>query len=158
VNWAFVLHQTVFGALAAAGFGVLFNVAARRLPWCAASGAVALAVRTSCQELGVGLIGASFAAAFAVGVAAELRWGRSDISRDVLGVVGCIPMVPGSLASKAILAMVALTRTGVEPEIGILFDTMRSSLLFIFTMGAIGTGLAAPMLLLRGARSAEARA
>jgi len=41
-----LLHNTVCGGLAAAGFGVLFNVSFRGLPWCAASGALALALRT----------------------------------------------------------------------------------------------------------------
>ena len=39
----YLLHQMICGAIAAAGFGVLFNVGFRMLPWCAASGALALA-------------------------------------------------------------------------------------------------------------------
>ena len=49
--WLFLLHQTVCGAIAAAGFGVLFNISFRSLPWCAVSGALALAVRTYCLSL-----------------------------------------------------------------------------------------------------------
>jgi uncharacterized membrane protein YjjB (DUF3815 family) len=142
----FLLHQTVFGAVAAAGFGVMFNVAFRRLAWCAVSGALALAVRTSCQTLGLTLVGASFVAALTVGIAAHLRWRRTKARQDVLGVVGCIPMIPGSLASKAILGLYALTTGSVGADSRFLYDVAQYSLLVIFTLGAIGTGLLIPML------------
>ena len=150
MNAAFILHQTFFGAMAAAGFGVLFNVAPRLLAWCAASGALALAMRTICQGLGLSLVAASFAAALIAGIAAHLHWGRTDISKDVLGVVGCIPMVPGSLASKAILALFAITNGSVINDSQTLFDAAQSTLLVMFTIGAIGTGLVIPMLFVRG--------
>jgi hypothetical protein len=67
MNLPFLLHQTICGAIAAAGFGVLFNIGFRSLPWCAASGALALAVRTYCLGLGWNLEAASFAAALTVG-------------------------------------------------------------------------------------------
>ena len=40
-----VAHQAAFGALAAWGFGVLFNFDWRSLIWCSALGALALAVQ-----------------------------------------------------------------------------------------------------------------
>ena len=146
----FLSHQTFFGAVAAAGFGVLFNVPFRQLAWCAASGAVALSVRTLSQNFGASLVGASFAAALLVGVAAHLRWGRTETSQDVLGVVGCIPLVPGSLAAKALLALFALTRTPVVGDPQVLFDAVQGTLRVMFTIGAIGTGLVIPMLATRG--------
>jgi len=48
----YLFHQALFGALAASGFGILFNFGWRDLPWCAASGALALATRTLGQEAG----------------------------------------------------------------------------------------------------------
>jgi uncharacterized membrane protein YjjB (DUF3815 family) len=148
MNPAFLLHQTVCGAIAAAGFGVLFNISFRSLPWCAASGAVALAVRTYCLGLGWNLEAASFAAALTVGAAVQVLRARTDISQNALDVVGCIPMVPGSFAAKAILAMFALTSTttdATEP----LITAVQFALRVTFTVGAIGTGLAIPTLLLR---------
>jgi uncharacterized membrane protein YjjB (DUF3815 family) len=150
VNPTFLLHQTIFGALAATGFGVLFNVPFRQLGWCAVSGAVALSVRTACQQLGASLVASSFAAALLVGITAHLRWTRTDISHDVLRIVGCIPLVPGGLASKAILALFALTRGGAAvTDAQIVFDAVQNSLRVIFTIGAIGTGLVIPMLVVR---------
>ena len=147
VNPISLLHQTAMGAIAAAGFGVLFNVAYRLLPWCAASGAVALATQTACLGLGWSLEGASLAAALVVGIGAQLLR-HADISQEVLGVVGCIPMVPGSFAAKAVLGLYAVT-TGVASDPQMLNTAVRYTLRVIFTTGAIGTGLAIPGLLAR---------
>lgn len=145
----FLLHQMACGAIAAAGFGVLFNVRARMLPWCAASGALTLAVRTICLGWGWNLEGASFCSALATGVAVQmLRASHPDFSNNALDVVGCIPMVPGSFAAKAILGLYALTSsTTNDPET--LVTAVQYTLRVSFIIGAIGTGLAIPTLLLR---------
>ncbi len=153
MDLAFLLHQTVFGAMAAAGFGVLFNVAPRRLPWCAASGAVALAVRTCCLGLGWKLEGASFAAALTVAAAVQLLEAGTAGPPSALHVVGCIPMVPGSFAAKAILGLFALTTGSSESDSGTFVIAMQYALRVVFTIGAIGTGLAIPMLLRRARAS-----
>lgn len=145
----FLLHQTIFGALAAAGFGVLFNVEFRQLPWCGAMGGLALAVRTGCMELGLSLVGASFAAALMVGMAAQLMRLRSDIYQDMFGVAGCIPLIPGSIAAKAILGLFAFTTAAAVSDPQPLVTSVQYTLRVMFTIGAIGTGLAIPTLLRR---------
>ena len=147
-----VLHQTICGAIAAAGFGVLFNIGFRSLPWCAASGALALAVRTGCLEgLRWNLEAATFAAALAVGAGVQVLRARTEISQNALDVVGCIPMVPGSFAAKAILGLFALTATDTDPAHATetLTTAVQYTVRVLFTIGAIGTGLAIPTLLLR---------
>jgi uncharacterized membrane protein YjjB (DUF3815 family) len=67
-----LLHNTVCGGLAAAGFGVLFNISFRGLPWCAASGALALALRTIALGAGWRLEAASFVAALLLGIVVQL--------------------------------------------------------------------------------------
>jgi uncharacterized membrane protein YjjB (DUF3815 family) len=145
----FVLHQTVCGAIAAAGFGVLFNTSLRSLTWCAAMGAIALVVRTIALEQGWSLEAASFVAALAVGVGVQVLCTRTDISQDALDVVGCIPMVPGSFAAKAILGFFALTSPDAAGATETLLTAVGYTLRVMFTIGAIGTGLAIPTLLLR---------
>lgn len=146
---SFFLHQITCGALAASGFGVLFNISLRSLPWCAATGALALAVRTLCLESGWNFEGASFVAALAVGIAVRTLQTRTEISRGVLSVTGCIPMVPGSFAAKAILGLIAVSQQPGGDAAATLIAAVQSSLRVIFTIGAIGTGLAIPSLLLR---------
>jgi uncharacterized membrane protein YjjP (DUF1212 family) len=144
-----LLHQTVCGALAAAGFGVLFNISFRSLPWCAVSGALALAVRTFCLQQHWNLEAASFAAAVTVSAVVLVLRARTDISQNALDVVGCIPMVPGSFAAKAILGLFALTATDSAHATETLVTAMQYTLRVTFTIGAIGTGLAIPTLLQR---------
>jgi uncharacterized membrane protein YjjB (DUF3815 family) len=149
LSLTFLLHQMICGAIAAAGFGVLFNVRSSMLPWCAASGALTLAVRTICLGAGWNLEAACFCAALAAGAAVQwLRWLRPDFSQNALDVVGCIPMVPGSFAAKAILGLYALT-TGASSDTETLITAVQYSLRVSFIIGALGTGIAIPTLLLR---------
>jgi uncharacterized membrane protein YjjB (DUF3815 family) len=99
--------------------------------------------------LGWNLEGASFAAALTVSATVQLVRRRAGVSQDVLDAVGCIPMVPGSFAAKAIIGLFALTTSTVVNEPETLVTAAQYTLRVLFTTGAIGTGLAIPTLLLR---------
>jgi uncharacterized membrane protein YjjB (DUF3815 family) len=144
-----LLHQTICGALAAAGFGVLFNVSFRGLPWCAASGALALALRTAALRQGWSMEAASFVAAIAVGAAVQFLPSPIEVSRNALHVVGCIPMIPGAFATKAILGLFAITTQHSTATNETIIAAMDNTLRVTFTMGALGIGVAIPILLLR---------
>jgi uncharacterized membrane protein YjjB (DUF3815 family) len=144
----FWLHQVICGSLAAAGFGVLFNIGARYLPWCAACGAIALGSRTIFLGNGWNLEAASFIAAVLVGWFVQLLRTKTHISQNTLDVAGCIPMVPGSFAAKSILAMFALTSSDAHST-ETLVTAFQYGIRVIFTIGAIGTGLTLPSLLNR---------
>lgn len=146
----FLAQQTLWGALAAAAFGVLFNVGLRQLPWCAVYGALALCVRTSITELGQPLEAASFVAALATGLLVQWqRTARPFQTQNAFDVVGCIPLVPGSFAAKAIMGMYAITIEHEAADAETVFAAVRYTLRVVFTLGAIGTGLAIPGLLRR---------
>jgi len=144
-----LLHPTCCGAIAAAGFGVLFNIGFRSIGWCAASGAVAVCVRTLGLSQGWSLEAASFVAALAVGAGVHILCKYRDVSTNALDVAGCIPMVPGSFAAKAILGFFALTSPSLTDASATLIEAVQYTLRVMFTIGAIGTGLAIPTLLLR---------
>jgi uncharacterized membrane protein YjjB (DUF3815 family) len=149
MDFSHLLQDTVCGGLAAAGFGVLFNVGYRGLPWCAASGALALALRTVALGEGWSLEAASFVAAMAVGVAVQLLPSPIAISRNALHVAGCIPMIPGAFAAKAILGLFAIAAQHPTAPNETLIAAMDNTLRVTLTMGALGTGVAIPILLLR---------
>lgn len=149
MDLAHLLHHTVCGGLAAAGFGVLFNISFRALPWCAASGALALAVRTFALGSGWSMEAASFVAALTVSAAVHLLQSRIPVSRNALDVVGCIPMIPGAFAAKAILGLFAVTAQHPGAASESLLMAVENTLRVTFTIGALGTGLAIPTLLLR---------
>lgn len=141
-------HQALFGAVAAAGFGVLFNFGFRALPWCAACGALALLVRTLGLDAGWSLEGASFAAAALVGLAVSVLRPRLRQASSAMALAGCIPMVPGSFFAQAILGLLSLTTPHAAGMEATLMTTMEHTLRVLFTVGAIGAGLAIPTHLL----------
>jgi len=149
-----VLHNCLCGGLSAAGFGVLFNVGFRTLPLCAASGGIALTVRSIALGFGWGFEASSFVAALAVGIAVQLLPPSVGASRNVFHVVGCIPMIPGVFAAKAILGLFATTTAS-----SIQNDTLTGAITFglraMFTVGALGTGLAIPALVFRDHEAAQ---
>jgi uncharacterized membrane protein YjjB (DUF3815 family) len=136
-----LFHQALFGGLAASGFGILFNFGWRDLPWCAASGALALATRTLGQEAGWNLEAASFAAAATVGSAGRLLHARFGLGTNAPAVAGCIPMVPGLFAAEGILGWYALTVPHPDSPAATAATALEFTLRFIFTIGAIGTAL-----------------
>jgi uncharacterized membrane protein YjjB (DUF3815 family) len=139
-----VAHQGAFGALAAWGFGVLFNFDWRSLIWCSALGALALAVRTFALAGGWSLEAASFTASLAAGAVVALTSRRRGEGADMIGLAGCIPMVPGAFFGKAILGLFAVTAPAPlhAEETAILAIVAMTRV--ILTLGAIGAGLAIP--------------
>jgi uncharacterized membrane protein YjjB (DUF3815 family) len=144
-----LLHQALFGAVAAAGFGVLFNFGPRSLLWCMAAGALALAVRTLGQDAGWSLEAASFAAAAAASCAVRLLKVRLGAAGNAMALAGCIPMVPGAFFGQALLGLFAVTAPHPENETATIVMAMEYMLRVIFTVGAIGAGLAIPTHLLK---------
>jgi uncharacterized membrane protein YjjB (DUF3815 family) len=144
-----LLHQALFGALAAAGFGVLFNFGFRALPWCAAAGALALAVRTVGQDLAWSLEGASFAAAIVTSCSVSALRKQLGPACNAVALAGCIPMVPGAFFGQALLGFLSVTAPNLVDAETTLIVAVQSLLRVIFTLGAIGAGLLIPAHLLR---------
>jgi uncharacterized membrane protein YjjB (DUF3815 family) len=144
-----LLHQALFGALAAAGFGVLFNFGFRALPWCAAAGALALAVRTVGQDLAWSLEGASFAAAIVTSCSVSMLRKQLGPACNAVALAGCIPMVPGAFFGQALLGFLSVTAPNLIDAEATLILAVQALLRVIFTLGAIGAGLLIPAHLLR---------
>lgn len=142
-----LLHQAFFGGVAAAGFGVLFNCPPRLLWLCFAQGALALAVRTAGYELaGLSLPTASFVAAFFLSLVNRILEEPDSPRGSVLAVVGCIPMVPGSLAANGLIRLFGLLKTAPTDEVSSATAALESIVLVAFTLVGIGTALAIPPL------------
>lgn len=140
----FVLHQAVFGALAAAGFGVLFNFGPRTLAWCSGMGAIALAVRTVALSAAWSLEAATFVAALVTSALVSACLTRRGSAADAIALAGCIPMVPGAFFGKALLGFFALTGPAANDPAALMVTSSEAMIRVIFTLGAIGAGLAIP--------------
>ncbi len=147
-----ILHQAFFGALAACGFGVLFNFGLRALVWATGFGALALAIRTVGLDARWSLEAASFAAAFSTGTVAFVFRRRLGAATDTIALAGCIPMIPGAFFGQALLGFFALTAPDATNVESTVFLSIQALLRVIFTLGAIGAGLAVPVHLLRPRR------
>jgi uncharacterized membrane protein YjjB (DUF3815 family) len=145
-----VLHHAFFGAIAAVGFGVLFNFGLETLLYCFASGALALAIRTLGLSAGWTLEGASFAAAGAATLlsAGLLRRPLGTLANAV-AVAGCIPLVPGAFFAQALMGLFALTASEPAHAEAATIATIGSMLRVVFTLVGIGAGIAIPVHILR---------
>ena len=110
-----------------------------------ASGMLALTVRTLALDSDCPLPLASFYAALTVSLGVEFLRGWPNLTRGVLAVVGCIPMVPGSLASKAIIGLFSISHAN-HVDTTLLMETAENICKFALAMSAMATALVLPSL------------
>ena len=142
--WTHIIHQAIFGGIASAGFGILFNCPPRIIIHCIGSGAMALAIRTGCQSANLNLPESAFFAALAVATAERVLQPFQETRGSIIALVGCIPMVPGSLAAKGLTNLFTLLQARPGEEIAAATNGMRNLLEVTLTLAAIGTALAIP--------------
>jgi uncharacterized membrane protein YjjB (DUF3815 family) len=144
-----IIHQAIFGAIAAVGFGVLFNMDRSSLMRCALLGAIALTIRTGCQSLGWSLEAATFLAALTAASAIYLGGPQRGQAPNAIALAGCIAMVPGAFFIDALLGFLALTTQAPDEASTTITRSLTAMLRVIFTLGALGTGLTIPAQLAR---------
>lgn len=88
---------SLWAAPAAIGFALFFNVRRRTLIPIAILAALAHLLRSTLQDSGVGIVGASLAAAFLVGAIAYLLGPATGEASPVYAFAPVIPLVPGSM-------------------------------------------------------------
>jgi len=157
--WIHIIHQAIFGGIASAGFGILFNCPPRIILHCAGSGAMALAIRTACQSANLNLPESAFFAALSVAAAERLLQPFQQTRGSIIALVGCIPMVPGSMAAKGLTNLFTLLQARPPEEIAAAIDGMRNLMEVALTLAAIGIALAIPQSMYpeKAARAATPR-
>jgi uncharacterized membrane protein YjjB (DUF3815 family) len=142
--WIHIIHQAIFGGIASAGFGILFNCPPRIILHCVGSGAMALAIRTACQSANLNLPESAFFAALSVAAAERLSQPFQQTRGSIIALVGCIPMVPGSMAAKGLTNLFTLLQARPPEEIAAAIGGMRNLMEVALTLAAIGIALAIP--------------
>lgn len=139
------------GAIAAAGFAILFNVPVRTLILCAGGGAIALATRNLLIAAEISLPLASFAGSLAAGIWTIYWVHKVHTPGHVISIPPVIPMVPGVLAYKAMMGLFAFTAfksTVVEPEkIHAFIQMFEPGIKSILTILGISLGVAIPNII-----------
>jgi uncharacterized membrane protein YjjB (DUF3815 family) len=145
----FALDRALWGGLGALGFAFLFNVPHRVLLGCALCGALGVLARTLLIE-GLGatiapasLVGAALVGMLAIGLARLYR-----VPALIFSVCGAIPLVPGSSAFRAMIALLQAS-TAADRAVGSaeLYDAATNMLRAILVLVALAFGIALPTLI-----------
>ncbi|KPC52117.1 threonine/serine exporter family protein [Amantichitinum ursilacus] len=138
----------LWGAPAALGFALLFNVPPRVLPACCAMAVLAVGVRYAIVTAGGDLVMATLVAASAVGIVAQ-AWARRLRHVSVIyAISAAIPLVPGVLMYHAVQAMLRIAALPNNAPGGALLEeagvnAIRAAMVVL----ALTIGIAAPRLL-----------
>lgn len=139
-----LLENVLFAAIPAVGFGMLFNVPARILGWCALGGALGRGLRYLLVEAGLPVPWATLLAAAAVSWLGVWAAQRLRAHPKVFTVASVIPMVPGVPMYTTLLALSQIQREGITNER--LATALTSGLNASFIVAALAVGLAVPGL------------
>ena len=139
-----ILHHVIFGGIAAAGFGILFNFSWRTVGWTAIGGAIALAVRTLGMDAHWGLAMSSTLAAAVVTVYVRLLYLLPvyvPTGGSMLAIAGCIPMIPGSGAAHGLVGLMTFASQHGNYDVALLGGSIAAMLSVIFTIGGIAAAI-----------------
>lgn len=136
--------EFLFSALAALGFAMVFNVPKHALIYCFFGGAIAHTTREFFIVFGFAIELSTFFSATIVGIIALYFSRRNFIPRPVYTVASIIPLIPGTYAFAAMIALVDMNTHGVNQEMINLF--IENFLKSISILGAISFGIALPSL------------
>ncbi|MCA9990788.1 MAG: threonine/serine exporter family protein [Ardenticatenaceae bacterium] len=153
LGW-YLLQDVLWSGLAALGFALVFNVPRRALLGCVAAGAIGHSVRSLLMTMDVNIIPATLAGAVAIGFWGDFWARRWRIPAAVFNVSGAIPMVPGSLAFKAMLSILSVATTTTSSFLleTRLAEAGSSAITTALVLGALAVGIAAPALLFQRTR------
>lgn len=132
-------------AIAAIGFSMIFNVRPRLLWVVAVGGIISVCIRNFINlELGLGPIFGSFMGSFVISLIAVKAVHWFNVPNHVLTIPSVIPMIPGVLMYRSLLAFINLH--GVVGEVTIAFYNGINSALIIL---CISLGVAIPNIFAR---------
>ncbi len=144
-----ILQDAFWSALAAMGFGLLFNVPRRALPHCMIAGALGHAIRTLfVTQFGVSIELGTLIGAIVIGFWAKNRAFHLKMPSMIVGITGVIPMVPGVFAYQTMIGLLELTLLPTaEPASVLLAEVAVNGIRTGLILGALALGIVSPMLL-----------
>jgi uncharacterized membrane protein YjjB (DUF3815 family) len=140
-----LLASAALAAIAAVGFGMLFNVPLPMLGWCALGGAIGRGGRLLMVKGGLSVPWATLFAAAGVSFLGVWVARRLRAHPKVVTVASVIPMVPGTTLYSTLLSIWAMEHSGPTEEL--VRAALRNGLDATFVVAALALGLAAPGLI-----------
>lgn len=140
-----LLQDAFFAAIPAVGFAMVFNVPRGALGYCALGGAIGHAFRFALTHFtSMPIEWATLLAAALISLIG-VRWAQTWRAHPkVFTVAAMIPMIPGTAAFTALIALIQIDRTGFTPELFATF--LNQGLRAFFIVSALAVGLAVPGL------------
>ena len=157
MNFFLLIQNAVMAALAATGFGMIFNVPKKAIGFCAMCGAFGVSIRKMLVVLTDGSVSvalATLAAATIVAFAAEFLSRKMRMPPTTFSVPGVIPMIPGSLMFRSIVYAFGMVSGGTESFDAVLFGKgFELAANATVILASIALGVAAPNLIFYRRRS-----
>lgn len=133
------------------GFALLFAVPRRYLLGSALAGMLGHLARTLAFERGVPLELATLLGATTIGAVSALLAGRAKVPMSLFSMSAVISLVPGTIAYRTMLALIALVSTS-DPPVSLVTDALVLGTRTALVIGAIAVGVVSPSLVLDRAR------
>lgn len=140
-----LVQDIVLAAVPAVGFGMLFNVPAGVLGYCAVLGGLGHGARFLLLRVGVPVEFATLLAASAISFVGVWWAQRLRAHPKVFTVAAVIPMIPGVPLFTALIAIQQIYQQGATQPL--LAQALNSGLRASFIIGALAIGLAMPGLI-----------
>lgn len=142
--WFTLILNSLWAAIPAVGFGMIFNVPRSTLPLCAVGGAVTYGFREILLSNHLSIELATFIATTAIGIIGVFWSRRYAMPRPVYTVPSIIPMIPGTYAYEMMISLVTMNTDGVTDTL--LSSFIQNGLHAISILFAIAFGLVLPSM------------
>lgn len=145
-----IVIKSFAAGVAAAGFGILFNVPQRTILPVVILGAVGGLIKFVTMHFGIGIVFASFLAATTIGVLSIRMAHFKNSPPLVFYIPSVIPLVPGFFIYKMMLGIMSLSSiTDMNLYLQNLINTVNFGVKATFILISLGIGVAVPMLITR---------
>jgi uncharacterized membrane protein YjjP (DUF1212 family) len=138
-------EDAVFSAVAAIGYAFLFNVPGRMAWACLVCGVASHTLRTLCVHLGMDIISGTLIGALATGSLAQAFAWHFAAPAATFAFPGVVAMIPGAYAFRAVIGALHIVHGASAAPL--VTETIALGITVLLMVGAIGIGIAAPVLL-----------
>lgn len=144
-----IIIKSIYGGIAAIGFGVLFNIPQRTLFYTALIGASGVFCKLMLMTVGIGIIPATLCGASVIGILSLLASYDKNAPALVFSIPAVIPMVPGTYLYRMMVGIIELHSTPGVDFNDIAMQTITNGLNAVFIIMALSVGVSVPNLILR---------
>ncbi|MGD9211648.1 MAG: threonine/serine exporter family protein [Desulfobacteraceae bacterium] len=147
--WLDIIVKSVYGGIAAVGFGVLFNVPERTIFYTFIFGALGIFMKFTLLEVGIGMISATLISANVIGTLSLLASYDKCTPARVFSIPAVIPMVPGIYIYRMMLGLMQLHGEPRADFNSIVTDMLINGVNAGFIIMALSVGVGIPNLIFR---------